>query len=102
MILPLSVSQYVSISVGKPVFSKTTHRVFLKLLIKLGALKVVPATLLLVWFLSLNKRTCQTRKNVFYFTSKALFSRKFNFRILHFNFHDVIKCLSIKQMHFTE
>ena len=36
-------------------------------------LKVVSATFMLVYFLSLNKSTCQTRKNVFYFTSKALF-----------------------------
>ena len=37
------------------------------------ALKVVSATLFLVCFLSLNKSNCQTRKNVFYFNSKALF-----------------------------
>ena len=36
-------------------------------------LKVVSATFVLVYFLSLNESTCQTRKNVFYFTSKALF-----------------------------
>ena len=36
-------------------------------------LKVVSTTFLLVCFLSLKKSTCQTRKNVFYFTSKALF-----------------------------
>ena len=39
-------------------------------------LKVVSATVLLVCFLSLNESTCQTRKNVFYFTSKALFILK--------------------------
>ena len=37
------------------------------------ALKIVCVTFLLVYFLSLNKSTCQTRKNVLYFTSKALF-----------------------------
>ena len=36
-------------------------------------LKVVSATFVLVCFLSLNESTCQTRKNVIYFTSKALF-----------------------------
>ena len=36
-------------------------------------LKVVSATFLLVCFLSLNESPCQTRKNAFYFTSKALF-----------------------------
>ena len=36
-------------------------------------LKVVSATFVLVCFLTLNESTCQTRKNVFYFTSKALF-----------------------------
>ena len=36
-------------------------------------LKLVSATFLLVCFLSLKESTCQTRKNVFYFTSKAPF-----------------------------
>ena len=36
-------------------------------------LKVVSAIFLLVCFLSLEERTWQTRTNVFYFTSKALF-----------------------------
>ena len=36
-------------------------------------LKVVSATFLLVCFVSLKERNCETRKNVFYFTSKALF-----------------------------
>ena len=34
-------------------------------------LKVVSAIFELVCLLSLNETTCQTRKNVFYFTSKA-------------------------------
>ena len=43
------------------------------------------ATFLLVWFLSQNKSTCQTRKNIFISLQK-LFSllRKLNFRIMHF------------------
>ena len=36
-------------------------------------LKVVSATFLLVCFVCLKERTCETRKNVFYLTSKALF-----------------------------
>ena len=36
-------------------------------------LKVVSATFLLVCILSLKENTCKARKNVFYFTSKALF-----------------------------
>ena len=36
-------------------------------------LKVVPATFLLVCFLCLKECTCETSKNDFYFTSKALF-----------------------------
>ena len=36
-------------------------------------LKVASATFVLVCFLSLKESTCQTRKNVFCFTSKALF-----------------------------
>ena len=36
-------------------------------------LKVVSTAFLLFYFLSLKKRACETRKNVFYFNSKALF-----------------------------
>ena len=39
----------------------------------LKGLKVVPATFLLDCFISLKESTCETKKNVFYFTSKALF-----------------------------
>ena len=35
-------------------------------------LKVVSATFLLVCFVCLKESTCETRKNAFYFTSKAL------------------------------
>ena len=42
-------------------------------------LKVVPATFLLVCFLSLNKGTCETRKNAFYFILKALVLEKIKF-----------------------
>ena len=37
------------------------------------SLKVVFAKFFLVGFLSLKESTCETKKNVFYFTSKALF-----------------------------
>ena len=37
------------------------------------SLKVVSATFLLVCFACLKEKTCETRKNIFYFTSKALF-----------------------------
>ena len=67
-------------------------------------LKVVSATFLLVCFLSLNENTCQTRKKNFLFHLKSLFRSQEN-QILEFyvlKFHDVIKCLSIKQeIHFT-
>ena len=36
-------------------------------------LKVVSATFLLVFFVCLKESTCETRKNVFYFTPKAFF-----------------------------
>ena len=42
--------------------------IYVQILLKVGS-----ATFLLVCFLSLNESTCQTRKNVFYFTSKAFF-----------------------------
>ena len=37
------------------------------------ALKIVSTTFLLVCFVCLKESTCETRKNVFNFTSKALF-----------------------------
>ena len=39
----------------------------------LANLKAVSATFFLVCFVSLKDSTCETRKNVFYFTLKALF-----------------------------
>ena len=41
-------------------------------------LKVVSATLLLVYFLSPKESFCETRKNVSYFTSKTLFTLEKN------------------------
>ena len=46
---------------------------FLVLHFSYYTLKVVPVTFLLVCFLCLKESTCETRKNVFYFTSKTLF-----------------------------
>ena len=43
-------------------------------------------------FANLKNTTCETRKNVFYFTSKVLFDLKF---------HDVIKCQSMKKKYFS-
>ena len=61
-------------------------------------LKVVSATFLLVCFFRLKESTCETKKNVFYFTSKAPFVLEIikflTFQI--FKCHDVIKCLSMK------
>ena len=45
------------------------------------SLKVVSATFLLVCFLNLKNSTYETRKNIFYFTSKALFVLKKKVRI---------------------
>ena len=49
-------------------------------------------------FLSQNKSTYETRKNVFYFTLKALFvlDKIKTLELQIFKFHDVIKCLIIK------
>ena len=65
---------------------------------------VVSTTFALVYFLSLNESTCQTRKNAFYFISKALFILENQIlKFCIFKCHDVIKCLCIKQeIHFTE
>ena len=41
--------------------------------IHMVSLKVFSATFLLVCLSSLNETTCQTRKNIFYFSSKGLF-----------------------------
>ena len=62
-------------------------------------LKLVSFAFLPVCSLSLKESTCETWKNVFNVTSKALFVREkiiiLEFQI--FKFNDVIKCLSIKQ-----
>ena len=66
--------------------------------ISFSLLKVVSATFLLVCFLSLNKNTFQTRKNLFLFYFKNSFRSQEN-QILEFyifKFRDAIKCLSIK------
>ena len=41
---------------------------------KLDPLKVVSTTVSLVCFVCPTERTCETKKNVFYFTLKALFA----------------------------
>ena len=57
-----------------PVWRKpATHKHFFP---KQTCLKVVSTTFLLVWLLSLNESPCQTRKNAFYFTWKAVFVLK--------------------------
>ena len=69
----------------------------------LQTLKFVSATFLLFCFSSLKESTCETRKSIFYFTSNALFVLEKVLVFWIFKFHDVIKCLSIKQeIHFTE
>ena len=66
---------------------------------KLRSLKVLSATFLLVCFVSLKESNCDTRKNVSYFTSKALFVLE----IIKIKCHDVIKCPSMKhETHFAE
>ena len=45
-------------------------------MMKFGYLKVVSTTFLLVYFVNLKEITCKTRKNIFYFTLKALFVPK--------------------------
>ena len=69
-----------------------------------NALKVVSATFALVCFLSLRKALVKLAKMLFISLRKLFsFSRKLNFRILDFQIHDFIECLSIKQeIHFTK
>ena len=65
-----------------------------------NSLKAVSTTFLLVCFVCLKERTCETKKNVFYFTLKSLYVL-LNFQI--FKCHGVIKCLSMKtETHFVE
>ena len=62
IILPLPVNQYVSVSVGKRVFSKTAYRNFLKLLTTLGSIKdKKPTEKVQVesWFCACNFIVCQ-------------------------------------------
>ena len=48
-------------------------------------LKLVSAAFSLVCFVCLKERTCETRKIIFYFTSKALFVLEIN----NFKFSDI-------------
>ena len=52
-------------------FKSKAHNVFIEEVNKI-ALKVVSATFLQVCFVCLKESTFETRKNAFYFTSKAL------------------------------
>ena len=54
-------------------FLYVTFQNLLKSSENINPLKVVSATFLQVCFLYLKQSTCETRKNVFYFTSKAFF-----------------------------
>ena len=73
-------------------------------LVNMGLLKVVPATFLLVCFLSLKESTCETRTNVFVSLQKLfLFSKNQILEFLIFKFHGIMKCLSIKpQIHLSK
>ena len=57
--------------------NKISHKYYLKLSqdnpSRKSSLKVESITFVLVCFVCLKERTCETRRNVFYFTSKALF-----------------------------
>ena len=83
---------------AKPVYVAPAQR------LRYFLLNVVSATFLLLCFVCLKKSTCETRKNDFYFTLKALFIRDnqiLNFQI--FKCHGVIKCPSMKhETHFIE
>ena len=68
-------------------------------------LKIVSATFLLACFLSRNKSTCQSRKNILLLHFKTSFRSREN-QVLEFQifrFHDAIEYLSINQeIHFIE
>ena len=66
-------------------YSKDENYIHTLCMYNLLALKFLSATFLLVCFLSLNESTCQTRKKIFISLQKLfMFSRKSNFRIIHF------------------
>ena len=73
-------------------------------LVNMRLLKVVPATFLLVCFLSLKESTCETRTNVFVSLQKLFsFSKNQILEFLIFKFHGIMKCLSIKpQIHLSK
>ena len=55
------------------IFRHISTYILLSIIKKRKKLKVVSATFLLVCFVCLRESTRETRKNVFYFTLKALF-----------------------------
>ena len=84
--------------------SKDENYIHTLYMYNLLALKFLSATFLLVWFLSLNESTCQTRKFFLFHFKSSLCSRENQILQLYiFKFHDVMKCLRIKrEIHFTE
>ena len=91
-------------SIGKSWLSMCSQE-SMKTLLQRKSLKVVSATFLRVCYLNLNDSTCQIRKNIFLFHSKSSFCSQENqiLELYIFKFHDVIKCLSVKQeIHFIE
>ena len=66
-------------------------------------LKVVLSTFFLVCTVTLKMSTLKSEKNAFYFTPKSSLLTRENQEFQILKFHDVIKCLSIKQeIHLTE
>ena len=60
-----------------------------------ASLKVVPTTFLLVCFVCLKKSTCETRKNVFYFTSKTLFILEI-IKFQHFRYSNIMTSANVQ------
>ena len=58
-------------------------------------LKVASATFLLVCFLSLKESFCETMKNVFYFSSKALFVLE-KIKVLNFRYSNIMTSSNAK------
>ena len=60
----------------------------------INSLKVVAATLLLVYFLCLKEGTSETKKNVFYVISKSLFVLEI-IKLYIFRYLNVIRSLNV-------
>ena len=91
-----------SFLVSSPSEKKKNHTCLQFIRFFISIIKGCVRYILLVCFVCLKESTCETRKNAFYFTTKALLVLEIINQLLTFQifkYHDVIKCPRINTKH---